>query len=231
MDDRRIDKLIRLAGEVDEFERAAMQAPGVMPRVQVRRGAAGGWGGVAGRIGVFAAAAACVAAAVVMSRSPVPQPAPVRVVEREAPKERTPLREAGGTAVAVSQVVEAPDPSVLLGIFEDASGAVRCVQWKQQDWGGRSPEDLAPGELVKETYGTHCVVGPHLLIAVNVSGPSATLPQDEEEAQALASCIIGESTSPVFRKCGVDPSQFNSSAVHCLPSGLKVRVETLAMGK
>jgi len=119
----------------------------------------------------------------------------------------------------------------VLAIFQDSLGVVRCVKWQPHDFGGRAIDKLNPGELVEATYGPHCsVIGPHRLIAVAVTGPKDTLPDSDERAQALAQCLVGETP----KGCEVDPESTSIAsewATGCVPRGLHMMVETLAMGK
>lgn len=117
--------------------------------------------------------------------------------------------------------------SVILAIYEDAGGVVRCVRWREHDFGQRDLSKIRPGELAAATYGSQCVVGPHRLIAVGLSGPRDQLPLTDEGVQAMAQCIIGGQTSA----CDIEPASYSNASISCLPRGLKVVVETLAMGR
>ncbi|MFN7020201.1 MAG: hypothetical protein ACK4WH_02585 [Phycisphaerales bacterium] len=124
--------------------------------------------------------------------------------------------------------IDAPaSGSVLLAIYEDAGGVVRCVRWREHDFGQRDLSKIRPGELAAATYGSQCVVGPHRLIAVGLSGPRDQLPLTDEGVQAMAQCIVGGQTSV----CDIEPASYSNASISCLPCGLKVVVETLAMGR
>ena len=260
MDERRIDSLIRMAAEIDEMERAAGAATGLRlvgasegraarrPTVIVR----------AMRIGAFAAAAACVALAVHFANQPAqtsPTPVPVAVNNGRGPspsihsEKLRPLDPADAVKTLAGKKLTAeqfndwlhsfehPKPTDVaagvLAIFQDSEGVVRCVRWVPHNFGGRTLDKLRPGELVEATYGPHCsVIGPHRLIAVAVTGPKENLPDSDERAQALAQCIVGGNTI----RCDADHSLSYTSSnpgtnAGCLPTGLQMMVETLAMGK
>jgi hypothetical protein len=251
MNDRRLESLIRMAGEIEELERSAaaesplriVHAPDATSRARRRPL------GLVWRIAPFAAAAACVGLAVMFARSggtPAGVPGTTRLAEKPpvaAPerianateKVHPPMRVVAPryTAEYAKQMIaflEHP-PEVatgVLAIYEDSAGVVRCVRWHPHDFGARGLDQLSPGELVRVSYGQHCaVVGPHRLIAVAVRGPVENLPISDERAQKLAECIVGEVPS----KCGGQMATEASEAVSCLPTGLQMAVETLAMGK
>lgn len=118
--------------------------------------------------------------------------------------------------------------SGVLAIYQDAAGVVRCVSWHPQAFGATPIEKLKAGELVKATYGQQCsIAGPHRLIAVAVSGPKENLPSSAERAQELAQCIVGDATM----KCDADPPTLSVASASCVPHGLHVMMETLAMGR
>ena len=212
------------------------------------------------RLSPFAAAAACVAAAVMIGRGPsggnpsgggstpvVDHSSSRGAAGEDGARRMLALNRAGGgddagigssrpltmTAEqfrAFMRQFEAPRElsSGVLAIYQDAAGVVRCVSWHPQAFGATPIEKLAPGELVKATYGQQCsIVGPHRLIAVAVSGPKENLPSSAERAQELAQCIVGDA----MIKCDADPPTLSVASASCVPHGLHVMMETLAMGR
>lgn len=233
---------LRLAGTATERPRTTRRLPLVV------------------RLSPFVAAAACVAAAVMIGRGPSGgNPAgggTALVADHSSPRgasgedashqsHRMALTGAGegagiGSARPVSMTAEqfrafmrqfeAPREfsSGVLAIYQDAAGVVRCVSWHPQAFGATPIEKLEPGELVKATYGQQCsIVGPHRLIAVAVSGPKENLPSSAERAQELAQCIVGDA----MIKCDADPPTLSVASAGCVPHGLHVMMETLAMGR
>jgi len=207
------------------------------------------------RMTLIASAAACAGLAVrigLPTPAPRPNPWPVVVLPMPMNIEQTELATGPSDLAtpaipsAVASVSQPPDStaapaitfanrdstqgSVVLAIFEDASGIVRCVKWREHDFGAGGLADVRPGDLSAATYGQHCVVGPHTLIAVGLTGPRDELPTTDERAQAMAHCIVGGANGEKGR-CETEPSSYNSASMSCLPHGLKVMVETLAMGK
>ncbi|MCC6322196.1 MAG: hypothetical protein IT438_12255 [Phycisphaerales bacterium] len=258
MNDRQIHDLMRVAHEIEELERSALGEPSsvhpatlrIVDREHARRLRAHRRTWLFRTVGI-AAAAACVGFAVRIS-IPTPNPphgaSPTNVASTDEPPNRTSNSATTVAAKPTDRPAVAPpravqyhiarntrsegradaNGSVVLAIYEDAGGVVRCVRWREHDFGGRDISAVRPGELAAVTYGSQCVVGPHRLIAVGLSGPRDQLPTTEERAQAMAQCIIG-GNNPTG--CDIEPSAASSSTLSCLPNGLKVMVETLAMGK
>lgn len=241
MDDRRLESLIRMASEIEELERAAADTPALrLVHAPAAPRAARSVPRLWLRVGTFAAAAACVAMAIMLARpaSPgargpvavVPDPAPVAPV-------RPPLKlaiEPTITPEYARKLIETLEgrnevATGVLAIYEDSAGVVRCVRWHPHEFDGRTLDELTPGEVVRVSYGRpYCaVVGPHRLIAVAVRGPVKNLPTSDERAQALAECIVGEPPT----RCEAQPMLVASDTPGCLPNGLEYMVETLAMGR
>lgn len=256
MNDREINNLIRMATEAEELERSVLglgsESVRTTPpmrlvghRACVRRRPS------VYRVALLAGAAAVVGLAVRLSLpTPAPRPNPWPVVVKPSPAENEGkgtevvtrddsapsagdvAEPAGGSSAVKPAIVRAVgarkpgEASGVLGIFEDAAGNIRCVKWREHDFGDRPLDTLRPGELTAAMYGQHCVVGPHTMIAVGVTGPRDELPTTAERAQVWAQCIAGGEKS----SC-IDPSLVDSQSRSCLPHGLKVMVETLAMGR
>lgn len=247
MDDRRLQSLIRMATEIEEMERAAEAA--LLPRVLHTKQVGEGRSRASGRrwalrIGTFAAAAACIGLAMVMSRGVSPRsnpPQPVAVKPSASDLDpivpRPPMQLVAKPSITpeyARKLIETLEgmndvSTGVLAIYEDSAGVVRCVRWHPYDFGGRELDELTPGEVVRVSYGRpHCaVVGPHRLIAVAVRGPIKNLPTSDERAQALAECIRGE---PLTR-CEAQAMVVADNSPGCLPHGLEFMVETLAMGR
>jgi hypothetical protein len=259
MNDRRINNLVRMAAEIDELERSALDAAPAEPRMhapQLRlvdrdqahrlRRERRAW---VVRAVLMGAAAASVGLAVRLSlptftHAPSPTPPIVKSPVIPLPKTEVAVaptpkvppvaphllpRKPDTTTIAYvpPPTPGADDAAVVLAIFEDAGGIVRCVRWHEHDFGERGLEHVRRSELLAATYGDSCVVGPHRLIAVGLTGPRDELPNTEERAQAMAQCIIGSQKGT----CDIEPASYNSKSMTCLPHGLKMMVETLAMGK
>jgi hypothetical protein len=245
-----------MAAEVDELERSAGAAQPPLQLVQCEDGAQATSRGrgrrlsVVWRIAPFAAAAACVGLAIMFARTggaPPSGPGTPRLADRSATKApalpvqpservRPPMLTAAVPPITPEYARKliallenrAEVATGVLAIYEDAAGVVRCVRWHPHDFGARGLDQLPPGELVRLSYGPHCaVVGPHRLIAVAVRGPVENLPSSDERAQLLAECIVGEVPS----RCGAQAATESSEATGCLPGGLQMAVETLAMGR
>jgi hypothetical protein len=265
MDDRTLNNLVRMAAEIDDIERAAQAGSSSSPRLRLAGTAAERPRTtkrlpLAVRLSPFAAAAACVAAAVMIGRGPsggTPSgggAAPVadhssgrgatgqdsshqsHLLARNGAGEGPGIGSARPVTMTAEQFrafmrqFEAPRElsSGVLAIYQDAAGVVRCVSWHPQAFGTTPIEKLEPGELVKATYGQQCsIVGPHRLIAVAVSGPKENLPSSAERAQEFAQCIVGDA----MIKCDADPPTLSVANASCVPHGLHVMMEMLAMGR
>lgn len=241
MNDPRIDNLLRMVGEIDELERSVRE-PAAAPRVQSAGSRAFSINEARAhrrrwnlRVAAIAAVAAIAGLGVRLAVQPASNDSVVMHITPPHDDMKTIAPRAGAdTETALlgpdsRPVIAAAQEygSMVLGIFEDSSGVVRCVKWREHDFGGRALEDVRPGELTAATYGQPCVVGPHKLIAVALSGPLSQLPETDEEAQAVAQCIIG-TPAPI---CDHHLFESDHDAISCMPSSLKFRVETLAMGR
>jgi hypothetical protein len=238
-----MENLVRMAAEIDELERSAVDVgvgAGSRRLAPVARAVNGGGRSEAARrrrmtirIAALASAAAC-AGVVVKLSLPVPAPVvrPVEVVVVPSPvvpvvvaPELVPERPV--VMAAEPRVETRPEEaSVILAITADASGGVQCVRWRPHDFGGRKVEEVRPGELAAATYGQECATGPHRFIAVGLTGPRDSLPENDHEAEMVAQCIIGGGSVP---GCAVEPASYTSSSMACLPRGMKAVVETMAM--
>lgn len=246
MNDRRLNELIRMAGEVSALERSAegtptlrlAGSPAEVARVRVARRS---W------IGMLSAAAALAIAglgtwyALAPSPSPV-APGPVAVngsnssgttdSSSNAYVKNQPFGPAltvPGTEGAVVRTVQntpipgTPDESVVLAIYRDNTGGLRCVQLAAHTWANRCLPDVQPSELRDVRFGAPCVKEPQETLLIALAGPRRSLPTNEAGAVALAKCILS-----MPRGCDGEAACFSGPASQCVPAGVSVKIEAVA---
>lgn len=227
MNDRQLHELLRMAAEVDQIEAHASSTLGqVSPWANANRPSSRSrliWAGSS-----IAAAIALGAGLFVAMRPPAPPPldAGTSLVVAPSPEFVEPP-----TVVAVELPEEVPmdsrpaTPGMLLAIYQDILGAARCVQILPLPMNpGESLADVARADLLhaEELDGnTVCSTGPHRLLIVALAGPSNSLPDSPESAEALATCIASSRD-----QCSEMPSSYANAAAACLPPNVSVRVES-----
>ncbi len=240
LDDRRIESLIRMAAEIDELEGCARDAraqdqsvlarlnhlgptatPGARPTHPHARSAGRWW--LVGS-GIAAALVACASLAVWL----VPRPSATQLATLPTPDGRghviTPMNPAVAPGPALAP--GPPEQCVVLAIFSDAHGGFRCVQWCPHQWqGGRRLKDVPATELLGVPFGPPCMPSAERLLVVALAGPRDRLPHTDASAEALAACIVDAPSM-----CHDEPSTYATAARSCLPRGVTVKVESLAMG-
>lgn len=251
MNDRRLNELIRMAGEVSALERSAEALPALrlsgtpaQTRVVRRR-----W------IGLLSAAAALSIAGIGAWYGLAPStstvaPGPV-VVDGSNPSGQTSGQTSGqagdlpksyvrhqplspalpvpGVDGAVVRTVQntpipgTPDESVVMAIYRDNAGGLRCVQLAAHTWANRCLPDVQPSELRDVRFGAPCVKEPQETLLIALAGPRRSLPTSEAGAVALAKCILS-----MPRGCDGEASCFSGPASQCVPAGVSVKIEAVA---
>lgn len=228
MNNRELENLIRMAMEVEDLEgsRPALSFDGA-PVTVVRTGARRVWliGG-----GLAAAAALTLAAVAVWPTKPSEPSArladstgvvgthevvpPARSVVVDSPP-----------PVHVAQVPpDAGEKTVLLAIFRDADDRCSCVQLRDGEWSGRKLADIGRSELLRTAMARACNESPEHVLVIAIAGPAEYLPSSDQ-AEVLAACVFETPST-----CGDDDSScYTSAAMACLPAGMTVKAETLAM--
>lgn len=110
---------------------------------------------------------------------------------------------------------------VVIAMARDASGVLRCVDWRQHEWDVQRVSRMSARDLQAATT-KPCGPTPPQLVLVAISGPTSSLPRTDESAARLANCILN---SP--RGCESEGMCFNGAAAGCLPSDVSVKVETI----
>lgn len=114
---------------------------------------------------------------------------------------------------------------VVIAMVRDASGVLRCVQWRQHEWDAHRVNGMSAMDL-KTAVPSPCMNIPQQMVLVAVTGPTRSLPSTDESAARLASCILG---SP--RGCEMEGMCFTNAAARCLPNDVSVKVETVGLGR
>ena len=244
MNDKQLQSLIGMALEAEELSGEAplagsLHAAGSTPRSH-RRWYVGVPG--AGLLAAVVLLAVGISIYMRTGSAPSPNPGAVAIVNpSDVAPEPAPTPAPAPTPVRANTVTVAqnpvpaeqgcPDKSVVLAIYEDAPGVIRCVRWREHNWkDGRCLHEVNPAELLCAGFGAPCnqagATRPNTLLVVALSGPKDRLPSNEGEAQALATCIAH---SPLAHD---DPDR-DPACVHvpCIPPDVTVRVESLAMGR
>ncbi len=223
-----IQTLLRMAAEAEAIEHPAGLSS---PRLHAGNDRSMGSSAVrhrsrAVRFGTWAAlAAACLAGALwigVLKSPPPPQPIAVnpgppspRIVVHPVRSGTTP----GG------------EPTVTLAIYRDESGDVRCVQWRPHAWMASVsayPFDASSPLGLPTDEG--CTGAAARVLMVSLAGPLDRLPTSDASATALAQCIT-QSHANIWAHASTGDECLHASdaACCCLPTGVSVRVESVAM--
>jgi hypothetical protein len=249
LDDRRLQSLLRMAGEVEDFERDALAA--AASPASSRRS----WRPLT--IGLASAASVALTAGIVWLSigtgssggagsiggsnvadvTPPVRPVPEQYDARALHDALAVASEYGwpifGVGVRKPEAlpVAAVDNvgSVVLSFVQDESGAVRCVRWSDVDAAiaaGASLVEKAPGELVGLSFPRTCDRTGGRLLVVGLEGPMASLPRTDARAAELASCIAGSD-----HPCAHPVDSYADAAISCLPQDVRIKVETLALDR
>ncbi len=212
MNDRQLENLIRMALEAEALEASAQ--PARRPRPPAWRRAAGGL-----------AAAACLAGALTIAfqahwNKTTPAPIP----------NSTQGGIASGTRPVTITQIEAPDAetdSIVLAVFRDNGEEDPCVQMELGSFcGARNLADIDRTELLLTAFENACTPTPGQVVVLALSGPRGTLPRNQEEAAALASCIIDAPDA-----CAADGACVAQRVRRYLPPDVSIVAESLALGR
>lgn len=248
--------LVRAAAELDEFEAAAGEganaaresmprlrlvgASGAMParRVEIARkfhaGTAWRW---------VAAAAALVAIGVMIwgpggGAGRHVSPGPVSIDPGAATRGVTPKDEGtpvhpprvadGGSSDVADLVPVAHKESIVLTIFQGAGRTCRRVSVASLALApGRTVHDLSPTELQALALRASNAQEGDEVIVLGMSGPGESLPRTAQLADEFVTSCLDYGTE----SCRTEGSCFAARALECVPSGVSVVGERLAMGR
>ncbi len=250
MDDRRLQRLVKMAVEAERLEHPA--AGGVAGEVltategsehlSLARRDRAWWR--AAWIGGGLAAAACLTIAFVMVR--LPGPAPTRIAKgggagpevQPIPRERggsepgevVPLprrdaTESGGGMVELASRRSESDEAVLFAVYRGANGSCECVQMNDPDWGSEKRlADVSRHELLRAGLQDSCMTMAPEVVVIGVEGKRGTLPSSRQHAETIARRLGEQSLR------GRDVSSLAYAAMPDLPTGTVVVAEKVSIG-
>ncbi len=199
--DHKVERLVRMVGELDEFERdLGIAESATVPLASIGRSSK--WR----RLAIAAALLFAATAWMLL-------PEPLRVEESNdgvpPPIARLDVPD------ATEQPAEAPVHMVVALYRGDDRSSERCpecwcVERRSANWSdGRNVNELEHEELVSGSIGLSCVADPRRVVVIGLSGPAAAMPRTDEQALELSLCLIGEKD---FAGGG--------TAQGCIPKGL-----------
>lgn len=243
MTDHDLTELLKMAREAEAFAQPA--APRLVPRLvqaPARASTKPDTFRILGWSSAGLAAAAAVAAAVVLFRiGPAPtintDPNENTLVAQVPTADHTtavgppvsPEASVIPAALAVATPVHEGRESIIVAMFRTSDGQSRCVRIKSHEWDcGRSLDDISEGDLIGFAFENACdsVIeeGPESLVVLAMSGPKGSFAKEAETAEAIAACMQSTPDS-----CGIEAACYADVALQCLPPGITVRAETLAV--
>jgi hypothetical protein len=241
MDDRELQRLIRMAIEADDLAapsdvagriRPAAARPPASPVIRWGRWLAAG----------LTAAAACLAVLLWWPTTGTPPAPPAGPNIATAILPAVPTTELHAPKPAPAQLVikdvryvtTPGEQCIVLSIFLGSGGSCRCMQWRSHQWEpGRTLADICPSELLDVAFKSSgaCTPNPEHVLILALAGPPGTLPRTRSEAEAVVACVsranLGDGGSDQ------DPSVYASAAISCLPTGVRALAEsqTLALAR
>jgi hypothetical protein len=174
MNDRDIQQLIRMAGEIERLEGGLLEEG---PVFRINRAPSDPWKlvRVSSLSGIAAAVLLAGVVAMKMTATPPPSaPQPLAVIPAK-PSETTTV-----------QPVAASDANgcVVLTMFKDGDNC-NCVQMQTKELAGRL-EELPRAELIRMALQSPCTTQAQKVVVLAVSGRKDALPKTREDAEALA---------------------------------------------
>ncbi len=222
MNDEQLTKLLRMAAEADLLagDESRLPAASLGHRESiVRRGGVGSrarWG-----LAMGAAAAVLAAGAFVAVRANGPTRASGLA---SWPRGEVATVARGLTPTGAGRERKAlggPTGNMMLAVFSDECGQRACVVTHDRDaLSGRDPTKMSDEELIRLALDERCdSVADHVTV-IGLSGPDASLPRTDREAEVLAACV---GMAPVFGQPG-------GSMLACVPPGVSVVTASLSLG-
>lgn len=183
-DHRRIEGLVRMTEDLDQFERDL----GIGLRSEFS---------VAGRLRwrrPLAVAALLAVASVAWIMWPA-----------------APVRDSGAGLIPPVVLTETDEPvNMVVALYrgdarsDELCPECWCVARWSADWGdGRTVNELDHDELVSGSIDRSCVGDPRRVVVIGLSGPAAVMPRTDQQALDLSLCLMGESepASVSFKAC------------------------------
>jgi len=230
MDDKALQRLVRMAVEAEQFEAGEKLRLAGTPR-ETRPIITSGrrWRG----LGALAACVGLLAGVITLPRmitaisgtggpkGPIadggvaPRPrAIVGVFDEQAQKALDIFRSING---------HSNGKQMLLALFRDGQDGCECVVWKEAEFGDRNLDEVSRSELLAAAMKGRCSADSSLVLVLALDGPQELLPESTEAAASLAACVSNEI------ECRQNAACYTTQAIQCLPEQVSVVAETLAM--
>lgn len=243
MDDRQLQRLIRMAAEAEQLDHSAGRGAvngvrtgtGASEHAVLERRDRSWWRAQGVWIGGALAAAASLALGlfVLMPQAPVAPHMPDRgLALGEAPQppvEAAPALRAERDEGAGEAKLAAHDPgdeeAVLFAVYRGPSGACECVQVNQPEWSGEKRlADVSRHELLRAGLQDACMTVAPEVVVIGVAGKPGTVASSRQHAETIARRLGEQSLR------GRDVASFAYAALPDLPAGTMVVAEKVSIG-
>lgn len=225
MDDRELERLIRMAVEAEELEGSA---DGPLAFGRAPRGGLGRW---TGTIVTATAAAGLLLAFTLFVRFNTPAPITPGPIADGTPATSDPVHAAEprpaniANAQPTAPAGSADEGCVVMAFYQGPDGECSCLSIRQHEWdGGRRLADVARAELMDAALQEQCSTDAQQVYVVAVAGKPETLPRTRDEAEA-----IGTRLADAPRTRTTDISSYAYSAIPQLGADSTVIAERLAI--
>jgi hypothetical protein len=241
MDDRQLQRLLRMAAEAEQLDHPAAGAGRVDRvlagggRVSLARPDRSWWRARGVPIGGALAAAACLAVGAfvfLMPQSPVPiAVAPPEHVEPES-RGGGSLADLGARAEASGETGRATlaahrpeEEAVLFAVYRGANGSCECVQVNDPDWGGdKRLAEVSRHELLRAGLQEPCTTLAPEVLVIGVAGKPGTVPSSRQHAETIARRLGDQPLR------GRDVASMAYAAMPDLPAGTVIVAEKVSIG-
>ena len=221
MDDRKLEHLLKLALEAEEFERFATQP--VLGVVGTRRRS---WLLPVAGLTAAAAAVLAIVTVVVPAISPASPQKLTQGPSGGAPTrlESTVNGEFDKPIIAKASETEgSAQGSVVLAFFEGFDGKCTCLHMQTEDWDSNQLAEKGRAELLDVAYRSRCSGPAPKMLVVGISGKLDELPKTVEQAEALAAQLRGHPTMG----SRTDLVNYAYESVRGLPAGSTIVAEAV----
>lgn len=213
MDDKRLEYLLKLATEAEDFERSASE-----PAMRLVEAAPRQRRWLLPVAGMMAAAAAAVAVITVV----LPGMNTGSPLVPKGTSGSGAIATAGATGDFDKPLIPAPRPdesSVVLAFFEGFDGRCSCLHIQDEEWNGEQLANKDRAELLDVAMSFQCATPSPKILIVAISGQRDSLPRSPEQVEALAAQLSDHSSR-------ADLTNRAYQAVSGLPAGTKVVAES-----
>lgn len=221
MDDRELERLVRMAVEAEELERSA---DGPLLFASITGQARGGRRWVSLLAGTGAMAAGLLVAFVVLSKV-VTQPSHHGETVAKGPAKEGVIAVAPDANQPKIVEAKADEKCVVITAFRNPDGRCSCLNMATPEWNGQRLADVRRSELLDVALRHACTDEANQVFVVAVSGKADTLPKTRDEAEAIAARVA---EAPVGRH-SEDISPYVYAAMPQLAADATVVAERVAI--